>query len=81
MDDKSFQKLLNKASKCALEHRKLMEAVGVECIERFGHHYSDLDIDSLIDSVNHGVGTITVEEIKKDFEWALRNKGLSSNNE
>ena len=37
MNDKQFQRLLDKAVKSAIEHRELMEQVGKECIERYGY--------------------------------------------
>lgn len=76
MNDKQFQKLLDKANKAAVEHKNLMEQVGAECVRRFGHHYSDLDVDSLIDSVNHGLGPISVATVVADYAWAKKNKGL-----
>lgn len=76
MNDKQFQKLLDEANKAAIEHKKLMEEVGVECIRRFGHHYSDLDIDSVIDSVNHGLGPVSVAAVVADYAWSKKEKGL-----
>ena len=76
MNDKQFQRLLDKAVKSAIEHRELMEQVGKECIERYGYHYSDIDIDCVIDAVDHGIGFITVDEITKDFKMVIDMKGL-----
>jgi hypothetical protein len=76
MDDKKFQKLLDKAVDSAIKHRELMKLVGDECIERFGYHYSDLDIDNLIDAVDHGHGYISVNQIIQDYKWVMQNRGL-----
>lgn len=73
MDDKSFQKLIDKAHKAAIKHRQLVELVGEECIERFGHHYSDLDIEILIDAVDYGRGSAKVQDVIKYFELAKEN--------
>lgn len=65
MNDKQFQALLDKAVKSAVKsavkHRQLMDQVGQECIERYGYHYSDLDIDCVIDAVDNGLGFISVD--------------------
>lgn len=70
MNDKQFQALLDKAVKSAVKsavkHRQLMDQVGQECIERYGYHYSDLDIDCVIDAVDNGLGFISVDEIKNE---------------
>lgn len=79
MDDKQFQKLLNQAVKSAIQHRELMEKVGQECIERYGYHYSDIDVDCVIDAVDHGLGYITLDEIDKDFKQVIKMKGLHKN--
>lgn len=76
MNDKQFQILLDKTVKAAMKHRELMKLVGDECVSRFGYHYSDLDIDNLIDAVDHGLGFITVDQVVKDFDWVFKNRGL-----
>lgn len=76
MNDKKFQDLLDKAMKSAREHRKLMQLVGDVCIERFGYHYSDLDIDVVIDAVDHGVGHVAVKDVVESYEWAIENRKL-----
>lgn len=77
MNDKQFQALLDKAVKSAVKHRQLMDQVGQECIERYGYHYSDLDIDCVIDAVDNGLGFISVDEIKNEFKSTIEMKGLS----
>lgn len=76
MKDKDFQKLLDQASKAAIKHRELMKLVGEACIDRFGYHYSDLDVDCLIDTIDHGLGPIKVSDVDEAFEWSIKNKGL-----
>lgn len=81
MNDKQFQKLLDKAVKSAIQHRELMEQVGKECIERYGYHYSDIDVDCVIDAVDHGIGFITVDEITKEFNTVMDIHNLNKDDE
>lgn len=85
MNDKQFQKLLDKAVKSAMQHRALMEQVGKECIERYGYHYSDIDVDvdvdCVIDAVDHGIGFITVDEITKEFKTVMDIHNLNKDDE
>lgn len=69
--------MLDKAVKSAIQHRELMEQVGKECIERYGYHYSDIDVDCVIDAVDQGIGFITVGEIDEDFKQTIKMKGLN----
>ena len=81
MNDKQFQKLLDKAVKVAIQHRELMAQVGKECIERYGYHYSDIDVDCVIDAVDHGIGFITVDEITKEFKTVMDIHNLKKDDE
>lgn len=77
MNDKQFQKLLDKAVKSAKQHRDLIEKVGQECIARYGHHYSDIDCDYLIDGVDHGLVNVTVAKIDEEFKRHIEIRGLN----
>ena len=76
MNDKQFQRLLDKAVNSAIKHRELMEQVGKECIERYGYHYSDIDADYVIDAVDHGLGFLTVDGLAKEFKMLINVDGL-----
>lgn len=76
MTDLDFQNLLNKAVKAAIDHNECMRLVGIECQRRYGFHYSDVDVDVLIDTVNLGNCYTDVKTVNEAFELALKIKGL-----
>ena len=78
MNDKQFQRLLDKTVKSAIEHHELMAQVGQECIRRYGYHYSDIDCDYLIDAVNQGLGYATVAKVDEEFKDYIKQKNDKS---
>jgi hypothetical protein len=73
MTNKQFQRLLIKTQKAARAHRFLLDEVGSECVSRYGYHYSDLNSDWLIDSLNYGLGfnELSIERFDEEMKFAI----------
>ena len=53
MNDKDFQKLLDVAARHTAKGQALSSKISVECIRRYGVHYSDVDADGIIDILDY----------------------------
>lgn len=78
MKDSEFTKLLTRCAKSAAKHFELMRQVNEECKSRYGCSYSDIDADSLIDTLDiAGCDTLTSDEFDAamKFHGAKRQEG------
>lgn len=77
MNDKKFQKLLDRLSVANEKYFRLLKEAETEFERRFGENPSDVDCDSWIDTYHQPGGTTaTVEEVT---QWATE-CGLSLEN-
>ncbi|MBV7300231.1 hypothetical protein [Enterovibrio paralichthyis] len=52
LTDSAFTRLLTQAAKAAYKHRSLCDRVNDECIARYGVGYSEVDADTVIDTID-----------------------------
>jgi len=57
-----FQRKLTQTANAAEKFTKLQQEVGEMFVERYGVHYSDVDCDAIIDTLNQGGGEITIAQ-------------------
>ena len=67
MTDVEFQELLTKACRAARAHARLNHKITDAFEARYGCTYSDVDADSLIESLDYGSVTVTVAECDADM--------------
>lgn len=60
-----FQRKLTQTANAAEKHMRLLFEVGEMFKERYGAHYSDHDVDSIIDVLDQSGGHLTVAEVDK----------------
>lgn len=76
MRDVEFTKLLNRLAKAQQKAFRLSQLVSDECINRHGVHYSEIDCDELIDTLDlTGADKITASEFDKAMEYAKQVSG------
>ena len=65
--------LFERAYKASIQFRREKQRLDKEIEKVYGYHYSDKDIDELIDTLDYGTGTLTFEEFNKIM---LENKSV-----
>lgn len=68
LTNSEFTKLLTQAAKAARKHRELCNRVNHECIARYGVSFSDVDADTIIDTIDY-IGSDSFTE--KQFHEAM----------
>ncbi len=68
MSDKELQGIINRMVKIAHEHTQLSLRIDEICLARYGHTYSELDCDDIIDMLDYNGGKMTVAE----FDASMR---------
>lgn len=82
MTDSEFTKLLTQAAKAAFKHKMLTDKVNIECIERYGDTYSNVDADGIIDVLDVlGADSFTAKEFEAEMEMMMTISQNQTSNE
>jgi hypothetical protein len=73
-DKERLQRLIDRAAEATSEHFKAVSALDAFCLSHFGTTPSDLDADSIIDSVLGGGGLASGMKAE-DFIAIMENEG------
>lgn len=72
MTNAEFQRLLDRATRAGQKHRELMTIIGEECVERYGHHYSDVDAEYIIDAIDYSIAHVRVDQFDADMIESIK---------
>lgn len=78
MDNRSFQRLLDRCARLAEQHAKATRAVSDELEARFGCTPGDVDCDDIIERMDYHGGRMTVREVEAAMREAIALSGAPS---